>query len=106
MLCSLTRISDNRHHWWDVLSGDVLGLAFSVLTVTVACHKFRLNRNVSHIYNEPLETGKINFTDKRHQRLPENRELKSGSSTWKDRPTTRNMREVSLGDFDETLQVC
>lgn len=25
LLCSLTRITDYRHHWWDVLFGSILG---------------------------------------------------------------------------------
>lgn len=27
LLCSLTRITDHRHHWWDVLTGSILGVA-------------------------------------------------------------------------------
>ncbi|XP_076243457.1 phospholipid phosphatase 1 isoform X2 [Calliopsis andreniformis] len=106
VICSLSRIGDNRHHWWDVLAGDILGFTFGVLTVTVLCQKFRLNRNVSHIYNEPIENGKINFNDKKHQRLAESRELKSTSSTWKDHSPARNIREEPLADFNETLQMC
>lgn len=25
MICSLTRITDKRHHWWDVVFGMLLG---------------------------------------------------------------------------------
>lgn len=94
VICSVTRISDNRHHWWDVLAGDILGLAFSVLTVTVACRRFRFNVDVSQIYNDPVENGQIGFNSKRQQNvkqlLPETtveetRELKNVKSTsWKE----------------------
>lgn len=26
VLCSLSRITDRRHHWWDVLAGAILGV--------------------------------------------------------------------------------
>ena len=95
VICSLSRIGDNRHHWWDVLAGDVIGFAFGVLTVTVSCHKFRLNRNASNIYSDPIENGQDNFNTKGHQSvktllhettvdLSEGRELKNASSTWKE----------------------
>nr|XP_034181316.1 phospholipid phosphatase 1-like isoform X1 [Osmia lignaria] len=94
VICSATRISDNRHHWWDVLAGDILGLAFSALTVTVACRRFRFNGDVSQIYNDPVENGQIGFNNKRQQSvkqlLPETtveetRELKNVKPTsWKE----------------------
>lgn len=32
--CSLTRITDNRHHWWDVVAGLVLGIIAGIYTVS------------------------------------------------------------------------
>lgn len=32
-LCGLSRITDHRHHWWDVLTGMIIGIIFAVLTV-------------------------------------------------------------------------
>lgn len=32
--CSMSRISDYTHHWWDVLSGVLIGLATVYLTVS------------------------------------------------------------------------
>lgn len=96
VICSLTRIGDNRHHWWDVLAGNILGLAFSVLTVIMSCRKFHLNQNVSQIYNESIENEQINYNNKRKQSVKkllhetpvdvsESRELKNvKSSTWKE----------------------
>lgn len=26
VLCSLSRITDRRHHWWDVVAGSILGV--------------------------------------------------------------------------------
>ncbi|CAG5015080.1 unnamed protein product [Parnassius apollo] len=40
VVCSLTRISDHRHHWWDVLTGSVVGIICLVYTVIVLCDNF------------------------------------------------------------------
>ncbi|KAK7864693.1 hypothetical protein R5R35_010952 [Gryllus longicercus] len=40
LVCSLTRITDHRHHWWDVLAGAVVGIALGVFTVMVFCRSF------------------------------------------------------------------
>ncbi|XP_014233305.1 phospholipid phosphatase 1-like isoform X2 [Trichogramma pretiosum] len=39
--CSMSRITDNRHHWWDVLAGACLGLGFAVFVVRICCRSFR-----------------------------------------------------------------
>ena len=33
-LCSMSRITDHRHHWWDVLCGAIIGIGFASLTVS------------------------------------------------------------------------
>lgn len=38
LLCSISRITDNRHHWWDVLAGAKIGILFASLTVRVHLH--------------------------------------------------------------------
>ncbi|XP_072942782.1 phospholipid phosphatase 2-like isoform X2 [Epargyreus clarus] len=40
VLCPLTRVTDRRHHWWDVLAGAVMGLFTVVYTVVVLCKNF------------------------------------------------------------------
>lgn len=37
MVCSLTRITDHRHHWWDVLAGSACGVIVAVFTVGATC---------------------------------------------------------------------
>jgi membrane-associated phospholipid phosphatase len=32
-VCALTRVTDHRHHWWDVLVGAVMGLGAVLYTV-------------------------------------------------------------------------
>ncbi|XP_013163220.1 PREDICTED: lipid phosphate phosphohydrolase 2-like isoform X1 [Papilio xuthus] len=39
-VCSLTRITDRRHHWWDVLTGAVIGAICVFYTVLVLCKNF------------------------------------------------------------------
>ena len=31
--CSISRIIDKRHHWWDVLAGVIGGISLAVITV-------------------------------------------------------------------------
>ncbi|XP_045502293.1 phospholipid phosphatase 2-like isoform X1 [Colias croceus] len=40
VVCPLTRVTDHRHHWWDVLAGGIMGLASLVYTVLVLCKNF------------------------------------------------------------------
>ncbi|XP_056632238.1 phospholipid phosphatase 1-like isoform X2 [Diorhabda sublineata] len=37
-LCSMTRITDRRHHWWDVLAGSALGILGAFYTIKLV-HK-------------------------------------------------------------------
>lgn len=41
MFCSLSRIIDNRHHWWDVLAGAMIGAVTAFLTCTLSCKNFK-----------------------------------------------------------------
>ncbi|KMQ83724.1 lipid phosphate phosphohydrolase 1 [Lasius niger] len=62
--CSMTRVGDNRHHWWDVLAGNALGFLFGLFVVLIPCRHFCLGRigagDVAVVtLNEPLENGQI-----------------------------------------------
>ncbi|XP_026320619.1 phospholipid phosphatase 2-like isoform X2 [Hyposmocoma kahamanoa] len=39
-VCSLTRVTDHRHHWWDVLVGAMAGFVSVSYTVLVLCKNF------------------------------------------------------------------
>ncbi|XP_059057906.1 phospholipid phosphatase 2-like [Achroia grisella] len=39
-VCALTRITDNRHHWWDVLVGVIIGFATVYYAVKVLFNDF------------------------------------------------------------------
>ncbi|XP_023024141.2 phospholipid phosphatase 1 [Leptinotarsa decemlineata] len=39
LVCSLTRITDRRHHWWDVLAGTTIGILASLYSITVVHQK-------------------------------------------------------------------
>lgn len=40
LTCSLTRITDHRHHWWDVMAGAVVGVASALYTIRMFCDDF------------------------------------------------------------------
>jgi len=101
VICSLTRLMDHRHHWWDVLIGNVMGLLFGLFVVVVSCRHFRLKRiaNITatrHAFKESLENGQIVNFDKSQKHsvrkllnstvvgVSENREMKNVSTTWKE----------------------
>lgn len=44
IFCSLSRIIDNRHHWWDVLAGAFIGVVAAYLTCYFSCHNFDRSR--------------------------------------------------------------
>lgn len=100
--CSMTRVSDNRHHWWDVLAGDVLGLLFGLFVVVVLCRHFYLERaavnaafSATHALNEPLENGQTGGYDMQRKHgvkkllnpvvdVSEGREMKDIATTWRE----------------------
>lgn len=44
-LCGLTRITDRRHHWWDVLAGATVGVAGAIYTIVALVRRFRVPEN-------------------------------------------------------------
>ncbi|XP_032691135.1 phospholipid phosphatase 2-like isoform X2 [Odontomachus brunneus] len=68
VVCSATRVSDNRHHWWDVAAGVVLGIMFSTFLVVI-CQYFRVNSTndvivgMKKVANE-ADNRQINFAEK------------------------------------------
>ncbi|XP_015837125.2 putative phosphatidate phosphatase isoform X3 [Tribolium castaneum] len=45
LLCSLSRITDRRHHWWDVLGGAFLGLCGALYTLSLLHSKETKEKN-------------------------------------------------------------
>ena len=45
VLCSLSRISDYKHHWSDVLAGLLLGVLIAGLIIDRVLHIFQRDRN-------------------------------------------------------------
>lgn len=93
LVCSLTRISDNRHHWWDVLAGVLLGTIAGIYSVRVNCRGFVLKEiGTGWTHNEPVENGHHSYDSRRHQSVRkllsntsvENREMGDVATTWKE----------------------
>ncbi|KAK6643174.1 hypothetical protein RUM43_004677 [Polyplax serrata] len=75
VLCCLTRITDRRHHWWDVLAGTICGIVAAVFTVKSFCRNFQykprnpdknLNDtvNINHAWNKKLLSSINNCNQK------------------------------------------
>ncbi|XP_011493837.1 PREDICTED: uncharacterized protein T28D9.3-like [Ceratosolen solmsi marchali] len=97
--CSMSRITDNRHHWWDVACGLILGVGFGVFVVCVLCKQFSPMTSDAEV--GPTAKGAVNpmsyaNAKKRHQSVkkllndgnglngetPEGRELGDVHGTW------------------------
>lgn len=42
LFCSVSRITDNRHHWWDVLAGALFGILVASATVNISIENIEL----------------------------------------------------------------
>jgi len=56
--CGVSRITDHRHHWWDVLFGAILGSVFAVATVSILCQWFHAKCDVRISLNEGIPPEK------------------------------------------------
>lgn len=90
MLCALTRITDHRHHWWDVLAGALCGVGMAIYTVKTCCKSFFLHRTKTPKL-EKTESDTSN--DSRHT---SSRRLLSSTSSYGTPPDDRELREVQM----------
>lgn len=102
MLCSFTRITDHRHHWWDVLAGFIIGAIMAVFTIESVCGGFFSNHPRSAVRPSKLdssvrENGHIGTSNggNRHQSV---RRLLSSTSSYTSSitPEERELREVAM----------
>nr|CAD7571068.1 unnamed protein product [Timema californicum] len=105
MLCSFSRITDNRHHWWDVLAGSILGVIVAISTVRIFCGGFLVSKCTSE--PAPVRTSKLDSVIQenghigssnggtKHQSV---RRLLSSTSSYTSsvNPEDRELHEVSL----------
>lgn len=56
VIVSLSRISDRRHHWWDVLAGSILGVATATYTAMTLCKRFKFAPQVTRIHKPCAST--------------------------------------------------
>lgn len=81
--CSLSRITDNRHHWWDVAVGASLGVGFGVFVVRIMCKGFKAKIGIGNsvlLDGSAHPNGGVGFANanKRHQSI---KKLLSNSSS-------------------------
>ncbi|XP_077981720.1 phospholipid phosphatase 2-like [Glandiceps talaboti] len=55
LMCTLTRISDYKHHWSDVLGGSILGITVAVLVFTFISDLLKMPLPVERLHEESLE---------------------------------------------------
>ncbi|XP_068620374.1 phospholipid phosphatase 1-like [Battus philenor] len=68
-VCSLTRITDHRHHWWDVLTGAVIGIICLVYTALVLCDNFSCVKEESKVDTSTIQSNRTSLYDTRLQAL-------------------------------------
>nr|CAD7428703.1 unnamed protein product [Timema monikensis] len=105
MLCSFSRITDNRHHWWDVLAGSLLGVIVAISTVRIFCGGFLVNKCTSE--PAPVRTSKLDSVIQENGHISSSnggtkhqsvRRLLSSTSSYTSsvNPEDRELHEVSL----------
>lgn len=102
MLCSFTRITDHRHHWWDVLAGFILGAIMAVFTVKSSCggffsHSSQAASQTRRLDGSLRENGHIGSRNEGN-RQPSVRRLLSSTSSYTSSitPEERELREVAM----------
>ncbi|XP_047996975.1 putative phosphatidate phosphatase [Leguminivora glycinivorella] len=67
--CSLSRMSDHRHHWWDVLAGATLALPILLYTILFLCKNFEcpeIGVDTDASSTDTSLSATANETDKSH----------------------------------------
>ncbi|XP_022815981.1 phospholipid phosphatase 2-like isoform X2 [Spodoptera litura] len=65
-VCSLTRITDHRHHWWDVLVGTVIGVATVLYAVIISSNFSHDHSKISDLKSqESTQTVRTLLYDER-----------------------------------------
>lgn len=63
VVCSVSRMTDHRHHWWDVLAGAVIAVPVLYYTIHSLCNNFECSNNSSATENNApisIETKVVN----------------------------------------------
>lgn len=95
LVCSLTRITDRRHHWWDVLAGSVLGVLVGMYTVRTFCCDFRLSLYRSHSVSAKQLEGKVN-SRQLYGGNTSARRLLTSTSSYSAEPVSREAADLSI----------
>ena len=92
---AVSRITDFRHFWWDVLVGGTLGVIFAVYTIHISCKSFKSqSSSIPGIVAMVNGNHQLSYESKRNQsvrklltsascaELADNRELSDVATTW------------------------
>jgi len=63
LFCSLTRITDRRHHWWDVLAGATLGFGVAFILIQAVSRTIRSERDSPPDEDDPTDDGSLSKDD-------------------------------------------
>ncbi|XP_068083418.1 phospholipid phosphatase 1 [Anabrus simplex] len=61
LVCSITRITDFRHHWWDVLGGGFLGVTIAIFTMRLFTSGLFETRKTSQATVHPVKREAVIF---------------------------------------------
>ncbi|XP_050305429.1 phospholipid phosphatase 1-like isoform X2 [Anthonomus grandis grandis] len=63
LTCSLTRITDRRHHWWDVLIGTIIAFVGAAYSISLTSEQVKIlhRKLVSEMEEGPDEVTKVEF---------------------------------------------
>ncbi|EEB19850.1 Lipid phosphate phosphohydrolase, putative [Pediculus humanus corporis] len=87
LFCGLSRLTDRRHHWWDILGGSILGLCVAAFLIRFSSRNISSDEKKLHKPDKNLnDTGDINHAW--------NKKLLSSVTSCSQNSDERELREV------------
>lgn len=79
LICSISRIIDKRHHWWDVMAGMIIGGLMAILTIKWHLDDFKPT-DFEKKYSSSIQNDQDLNSDSRNQDSTDNNIRYRGST--------------------------